>query len=285
MSEVYKLIHPVKFFNDYISKNVRPDGRSFSEQRNIKLNVDAIKTADASALIKCGNTSVICGIKLELATPKAEEPNKGFLITNVELPPLCSSKYRPGPPSDSAQVTSNIVSDIINNSKCVDLTDLCIVPDKLAWVLYCDMLCLDNGGSLVDACIITLMASLKTLRLPTVTYDPETEDIKVDTNVQTKLKLNGLPIATSFAIYKYMDRNVTLVDPSSYEEDMCGGLGANLILCYNKGFLCSSQKFGGSNFSVDCEEKALKIAKERAQLAEEVIDVCIKNYESKTNTV
>lgn len=82
----------------------------------------------------------------------------------------------------------------------------------------------------------------------------------------------------------FIFRNVTLVDPSSYEEDMCGGIGANLILCYNKGFLCTSQKFGASNFSEDCEEKALKIAKQRAELAEKVIDVCIKNYENKTNT-
>lgn len=98
----------------------------------------------------------------ELATPKAEEPEHGFVITNVELPALCSPKYKPGPPSDHAQVTSYMVSDIINNSKCIDLKDLCIVPDKLVWVLNCDMVCLDNDGSLVDACIIALMGSLKT---------------------------------------------------------------------------------------------------------------------------
>lgn len=100
----------------------------------------------------------------ELAVPKAEEPDAGYLITNVELPPLCSSKYRPGPPSDHAQITSNLVSDIVINSKCVNLKDLCIVPDKLVWVVYCDMVCIDNDGSLVDACIMTLMASLKTCK-------------------------------------------------------------------------------------------------------------------------
>lgn len=77
---------------------------------------------------------------------------------------MCSSKYRPGPPSDHAQITSNLVSDIVINSKCVNLKDLCIVPDKLVWVVYCDMVCIDNDGSLVDACIMTLMASLKTCK-------------------------------------------------------------------------------------------------------------------------
>lgn len=82
----------------------------------------------------------------------------------MELPALCSSKYRPGPPSDYAQVINNIVSEIIKNSKCIDLKDLCIVPDKLAWVVYCDMVCIDHDGSLVDACIIALIASFKTCK-------------------------------------------------------------------------------------------------------------------------
>lgn len=99
-----------------------------------------------------------------MAKPKAEEPDLGFLVTNVELLPLCSSKFRPGPPSDHAQVVSNIVADIFTNSKSIDLTDLCIVPDKLAWVVYCDMVCLDNDGSVVDACIMTLITSLKSCK-------------------------------------------------------------------------------------------------------------------------
>lgn len=184
----------MKYFNDYVSRNIRPDGRKFHDQRNVRLNVDALKTADSSAIVKCGNTTVVCGIKLvsnkewrwnllmtqlthvsllqELATPKADEPDQGFLITNVELPPLCSSRFRPGPPSDHAQVTSTIVSEIITSSKCVDLKDLCIVHDKLVWVLYCDMVCLDNDGSLVDACIMTLMACLKTCKY--LIYSPFT---------------------------------------------------------------------------------------------------------------
>ncbi|GBP35471.1 Exosome complex component RRP43 [Eumeta japonica] len=163
MADVYKAIHPVKYFNDFISQSIRPDGRKFSELRDIKLSINCANTADASAVAKIGNTTVVCGIQLELAKPKAEEPEIGYVITNVEIPPLCSPKCRPGPPSDQAQVTNNIVSDMIINSKCIDLNDLCIVPDKLAWVLHCDLVCLDNDGSIIDACIIALLASLKSL--------------------------------------------------------------------------------------------------------------------------
>lgn len=64
---------------------------------------------------------------------------------------------------------------------------------------------------------------------------------------------------------------------------MCGGIGANLITCYNKGILCGIQKFGGCNLSLECEAEAFKMAKERAQVVEEVVDVCIKNYELESN--
>lgn len=37
--------------------------------------------------------------------------------------------------------------------------------------------------------------------LPTVTYDPETEEISVDTSVKIPLSVNGLPVATSFVVY------------------------------------------------------------------------------------
>ncbi|XP_068627927.1 exosome complex component RRP43-like [Battus philenor] len=277
MAEIYKLIHPVKYFNDYISRNIRPDGRKFSELRNIKLNINSIKTAETSGVVKCGNTTVICGVKLELATPRAEEPDSGFLVTNVELLPLCSSKIKPGPPSDYAQVISNIVSDIVKNSQCVNLKDLCIVYDKLAWVVYCDIVCIDHDGSLVDACIIALMSSLKTLTLPSVTFDPETEEIHVDTNNRSALKVDGLPVATSFAIYPSFERSALLTDPSAYEEDMCGGNGANFIVCWNKGFLCGTQKFGGSTLSIEDEKEALQIAKQRTKLIEKLINTCIEN--------
>lgn len=74
--------------------------------------------------------------------------------------------------------------------------------------------------------------------------------------------------------------NVILTDPSLYEEDMCGGIGSNLIISYNEGFICGTQKFGGSNLSIECQNKAMKIAKDRAKLIAEVINVCLKEHEA-----
>ena len=35
-------------------------------------------------------------------------------VPNVDLPPLCSSRFRPGPPGEQAQVLSQFVADVIS---------------------------------------------------------------------------------------------------------------------------------------------------------------------------
>lgn len=154
----------MKYYRDYLNYDLRPDGRDLRKFRPVVINVDSIGTADGSAIVKVGNTTVVCGIKLELAQPKATEPENGFIVPNIELSPLCSAKFRPGAPSEEAQVLANIISDIIANAGCVDLKDLCIVKEKLVWVLYCDMTCLDYDGCVLDAAIIALTAALQNCR-------------------------------------------------------------------------------------------------------------------------
>lgn len=87
------------------------------------------------------------------------------MVPNLELPPLCSPKFKSGPPSDQAQVLTQLIADIIENSGCIDLQDLCIYPDKLAWCLFIDFICLDFDGAIVDASILALMGALKTGKL------------------------------------------------------------------------------------------------------------------------
>lgn len=152
----------MKYFKDYLENNIRPDGRELEELRPLAISFKVIKSADGSAIVKLGNTTVVCGIKAELAAPKALEPHNGFLVPNVELSPVSSSSYRPGPPCDEAQVYSQSLADAINNARCIDLRDLCISPGKLVWTLYCDLVCLDHDGCVFDAAIIALVAALHT---------------------------------------------------------------------------------------------------------------------------
>jgi exosome complex component RRP43 len=80
----------------------------------------------------------------------------------VELPPLCSSRFKGGPPGEQAQVYNQFMAEVIANADCVDLKQLVVAQGKLVWVLYGDMICLDYDGSILDACIASLFAALKT---------------------------------------------------------------------------------------------------------------------------
>lgn len=130
---------------------------------------------------------------------------------------LCSPKYRAIGVSVDSQILNQTLFDIIGNSGCLDLTQLCIAKGKLAWVLYCDLVCLDEDGSVLDVAVIALMAALKSLQLPKVEYDLDTKTIKVDDKVKTKLTFKCLPIATTFVTF---EQKYLLVNPTSDEENV-----------------------------------------------------------------
>lgn len=59
-----RVIHPVKYYRDYLNYDLRPDGRDLTKFRPVVINVDSIGTTDGSAIVKVGNTTVVCGIKV-----------------------------------------------------------------------------------------------------------------------------------------------------------------------------------------------------------------------------
>lgn len=46
------------------------------------------------------------------------------LVPNVDLPPLCSSRFRPGPPGEQAQAASQFVADVIERCDRLQYTRL-----------------------------------------------------------------------------------------------------------------------------------------------------------------
>ncbi|KAJ9585223.1 hypothetical protein L9F63_002986 [Diploptera punctata] len=270
MSSSYKTIHPVKYYRDFLSHDVRPDGRGLQKFRPVSVNVGSIQTADGSAIVKIGNTTVVCGIKAELATPKTEEPNLGFVVPNVELGPLCSYRFRPGPPSDQAQVATNFIAETLVNSECLDLKELCIQTEHLVWVLRCDLICLDHDGAIFDACMLALVAALHTVRLPKVSYDSDTGAVSVSKK-KKKLKIKHCPIATTFSIFD----DKLLIDPTTEEESLSSGI-VTVVIQGEK--LSSVHKPGGSPLNntqlQDCISSAIK----RGDHIYKLIDTALESF-------
>lgn len=221
--------------------------------------------------MKLGNTTVICGIKAELTNPTVETPGKGYIVPNVDLPPLCSSRFRPGPPGEQAQAASQFMADVIESSEMIQTEDLCIERGKLCWVLYCDIMCLDYDGNLLDACVTSLLAALKNTQLPEVTINAETCAPVVNIDKRRGLKIHKHPVAASFCIF---DGSILIVDPSAEEESLST---ARLTVVTDEGDrLCAVHKPGGTSLSgeklQDCVNRATLRQREIQKLIVKVLN-------------
>lgn len=103
-------------------------------------------------------------------------------VPNLDLPAICSPKFRPGPPSDEAQVLSDRLNDVLvsyvslghrlstrslfcSSSGIISTRSLCIKSGKAVWVLYVDATCINYNGNAFDATLIAMVAALKNSKL------------------------------------------------------------------------------------------------------------------------
>uniref|UniRef100_A0A8C5BDR5 Ribosomal RNA-processing protein 43 n=1 Tax=Gadus morhua TaxID=8049 RepID=A0A8C5BDR5_GADMO len=250
----FRTAEPLEYHRSFLKENCRPDGRELVEFRTTTLNIGSISTAEGSALVKIGNTTVICGIKMELANPSVEAPNKGYIVPNVDLPPLCSSGFRPGAPGEQAQAASQFMADIIE--RC-----------RLCWVLYCDLMCLDYDGNLLDTCTIALLAALKNAQLPEVTVNAETSLPEVDLKKRKPLQIHRHPVASSFCVF---DNSILIVDPTGEEERL--STAQLTVVTDEDGRLCSVHKPGGTSLSGERLQECISRAQVRHREIRKLID-------------
>ena len=97
------------YLEELASKGKRIDGRDFDEFREIKVESGIIGTADGSAMATIGKTKVICGVKCVLGTPYPDSPDKGAMMTSVELAPLASLGFEAGPPRENSVELARVV--------------------------------------------------------------------------------------------------------------------------------------------------------------------------------
>ncbi|KAG1663864.1 Exosome complex component RRP43 [Nymphon striatum] len=190
----------------------------------------------------------------EFAEPTQDKPKEGFIVPNLELPPLCSPTFRPGPPSDQAQVCSQFLSDVIKSSKCINAEDLVIKAGKLVWCIYIDLTCLDYDGNVLDASVIAMTAALYNLSLPKVEFIDE--EIKVNPAIKIPINMRNVPVATTFGIFD----KIFLADPTNEEENLISE--RITIVTIDNDILCDIHKPGGTAISEedlqDCIKRANK---------------------------
>jgi exosome complex component RRP43 len=84
-AQIFQRLHPKAYLERFLAERVRPDGREVEEWRDLIVHVGSISTADGSAVVRLGETTIVCGVKAEIAEPDLEQPTDGFLGSYLKL--------------------------------------------------------------------------------------------------------------------------------------------------------------------------------------------------------
>ena len=109
------------------------------------------------------------------------------------------------------------MQDIISESQCIREEDLCIKESSHAWVLYIDLICLNNDGNVQDACCLAMISALKTLKLYEMQFDEEENKPVLKYPLEYKpIQMYSEPICTT--LFSLEDK-ILLLDPNKQEEE------------------------------------------------------------------
>ncbi|CAJ0902854.1 707_t:CDS:2, partial [Entrophospora sp. SA101] len=244
-ADTFRRIQPQEYLRKFVQQNIRPDGRSFNA------------FPDGSSMIRIGNTTVVCGIKAEVAEPKFDTPREGYLVPNVELSPVCSPKFKPGPPSEQAQVLCESLYRLVKESSILDLECLCIEESKAVWVLYADLVCINYDGNIFDACVIAFITALNNLKLRKATY----EDGMVKATEEREIMLN----------FERLPYSATFTDPTEIEESIADE--KITIICDENGKFCNILKIGGASCTQELLKICIQLARTRYSEIKSIIQI------------
>ena len=247
---------------ELFAKGTRLDGRGFLDYRSITIETNPIEKANASAKVTIGNTQVIAGIKVDLATPFPDTPDHGLLIVNVELLPLSSHYAEPGPPSEYAIELARVVDRGVRESKMIDLAQLAIVKGKKVYGVFADVSVLDDDGNLLDTIAYAVGAAVATTKIPK--YEVHGDEVKA-TGEMIPLPVRTIPISVTMAKIG----ETLIVDPNTEEEAL---MEARITLTSDhEGHLCAGQKGNPGGFSADQIMQAVDIAIQKGKEIRELL--------------
>lgn len=164
-AQTFAKLAPIPFLHAHLTHATgphRPSGRKPSECRPPTLHTGSLSHASGSAVVRIGDTAVVCGIRAEILNTKdvadwkhpaitprsadsvAQERHEdagarrkrrkveadeiarlNLLVPNVELSTGCSPAHLPGsPPSDLAQTLSHRVLSLLHTTQLLEAEDL-----------------------------------------------------------------------------------------------------------------------------------------------------------------
>jgi len=245
-----------------LDTGIRYDGRKPQEYRDINIEYGVSETAEGSAKVTIGDTTVIAGVKLSLEKPYDDTPEDGNLMIGAEFLPIASPDFEVGPPSIDAIEVARVTDRGIREGHAMDVKSLCLEPGQKVWVVSVDVCIVNDAGNLFDASSIATLAALKDTKYPEVVDG--VVDYKHRSN--TGLEIQNMPIGVT--IVKIGD--YLLVDPLPEEMK---NLDARLtVTVLESGELCALQKGGEAPLTEDEISQMIDLAVEKSKELRKILE-------------
>ncbi|HTS26143.1 MAG TPA: ribonuclease PH [Bryobacteraceae bacterium] len=154
---------------------MRTDNRQPDEMRPIEIVTDYLKTAEGSALIKVGNTHVLCAATIEDSVPPfLRNSGKGWVTAEYSMLPRATAKRTPrevtkGRPSGRTHEIQRLIGRSIRS-----VVDMSVLGERTV-MLDCDVLQADGGtrtASITGAFVALALAIRQMLRYGTFKTTP-----------------------------------------------------------------------------------------------------------------
>lgn len=249
-----------------LEKGVRLDGRQLDEFRPISISLNGVSTAEGSAQVRCGDTEVIAGVKMQLGKPYGDTPEEGVLMVNAELSPISNPDFEVGPPSSEGIELARVIDRGVRESKTIDVKNLCIRPGELVWMVNVDICPINTDGVLIDIGALAAIAALKSARIPGL--DGDKADYKNRT--EDRLPVNSVPIPITLIKVG----GAILVDPTKEEFQIADS--RLTITTEEDGTICAMQKGGDGTLLVEDIEQMVALATVKAKEIRSILNTALK---------
>jgi len=240
---------------DFLEKGIRFDGRKLDEYRPITVERGFSENAEGSAKVSIGDTEVLAGVKMSVMEPYPDTPDEGTMMINIELLPLSSPDFEPGPPGIQSIEIARVVDRGIRESKAIDTKKLCLKKGEKVWSIIIDVCPINDDGNLFDASALAVVAALQDAKFPS--YNGTVIDYKKKT--KESLPLKKLPI--SCTVIKI--DNHFIVDPTPEEEKKVDS--RLTVEVEEDGTLCALQKGGDKPLTAEDIDKMVGIGIEKSK--------------------
>ncbi|SOV82269.1 exosome complex component RRP45, putative [Plasmodium reichenowi] len=247
----------VNHFWKNIKKNIRLDGRTFEDSRNVCINF--LKDY-GHVEITIGFTKVICKITSEIVKPHDRKLKEGILKINLDIDNFIEDNENSDNMSDECLEIKNIIDRVLKTSNIINFESLCIIPGKKVWCICINIMVIENDGNLTDACYLSAYCGLVHFKNHQVRVI-KNGDIIIDKEEinYSPLSILNSPIVTTFAYYE--EHDVCLIDPCLHEEEF---MSSKISIALNKnGNLISLLKPGGIPLACSHIMESIEIAKKR----------------------